>query len=129
MIDFFNTNLTNVKYMDLLDDYSLSNSEYQKTLVSMVNHYDISNNPVRVQMVTVSGNIFADSNYSENYGDVSTQSTNIYNNPEISQAILVGIGGMARCTTNTKLLNVCIGTENKWGTIVLTRLIMEVPVE
>jgi len=129
MIDFFNTNLTNVKYMDLLDDYSLSNSEYQKTLVSMVNHYDISKNPVRVQMVTVSGNIFADSNYSENYGDVSTQSTNIYNNPEISQAILVGVGGMARCTTNTKLLNVCIGTENKWGTIVLTRLIMEVPVE
>jgi hypothetical protein len=30
---------------------------------------------------------------------------------------------------NTKVLNVCIGTENKWGTIVLTRLIMEVPVE
>jgi hypothetical protein len=115
--------------MDLLDNYSLSNSDYQQRLVSMVNHYDISNNPVRVQMVTVSGNIFADSNYSENHGDVSTQSTNIYNNPEISQAILVGIGGMARCTTNTKLLNVCIGTENKWGTIVLTRLIMEVPVE
>ena len=129
MIKFFNANLTNVKYMDLLDNYSLSNSDYQQRLVSMVNHYDISNNPVRVQMVTVSGNIFADSNYSENHGDVSTQSTNIYNNPEISQAILVGIGGMARCTTNTKLLNVCIGTENKWGTIVLTRLIMEVPVE
>ena len=128
MIKFFNANLTNVKYMDLLDNYSLSNSDYQQRLVSMVNHYDISNNPVRVQMVTVSGNIFADSNYSENHGDVSTQSTNIYNNPEISQAILVGIGGMARCTTNTKLLNVCIGTENKWGTIVLTRLIMEVPV-
>jgi hypothetical protein len=129
MIKFFNANLTNVKYMDLLDNYSLSNSDYQQRLVSMVNHYDISNNPVRVQMVTVSGNIFADSNYSENHGDVSTQSTNIYNNPEISQAILVGVGGMARCTTNTKLLNVCIGTENKWGTIVLTRLIMEVPVE
>ena len=129
MIDFFNKKLTNVNYMDLLDNYSLSNSDYQKTLVSMVNNYDISNNPVRVQMVTVSGNIFADSNYSENHEDVSTQSTNIYNNPEISQAILVGIGGMARCTTNTKSLNVCIGTENKWGTIVLTRLIMEVPVE
>ena len=129
MIDFFNKKLTNVNYMDLLDNYSLSNSDYQKTLVSMVNNYDISNNPVRVQMVTVSGNIFADSNYSENHEDVSTQSTNIYNNPEISQAILVGVGGMARCTTNTKLLNVCIGTENKWGTIVLTRLIMEVPVE
>ena len=128
MIGFFNKKLTNVDYMNLLDDYSLSNREYQGKLVSMVNHYDISNNPVRVQMVTVSGNIFADSNYSENHGDVSTQSTNIYNNPEISQAILVGIGGMARCTTNTKLLNVCIGTENKWGTIVLTRLIMEVPV-
>ena len=129
MITFFNDKLTNVEYMGLLDDYSLSNGEYQHTLVNMVSQYDISNNPVRVQMVTVSGNVFADSKYVADYGDVTSLSTNIYNNPEISQAILVGIGGMARCTADTKVLNVCIGIENKWGTIVLTRLIMEVPVE
>ena len=129
MITFFNDKLTNVEYMGLLDDYSLSNGEYQHTLVNMVSQYDISNNPVRVQMVTVSGNVFADSKYVADYGDVTSLSTNIYNNPEISQAILVGIGGMARCTADTKVLNVCIGIENKWGTIVLTRLIMEVPVQ
>jgi len=82
-----------------------------------------------VQMVTVSGNIFADSKYSCECEEMKSISTNIYNNPEISQAIQAGVGGMARCTADTKLLNVCIGTENKWGTIVLTRLIMEVPVE
>jgi hypothetical protein len=129
MITFFYNKLSNSVYMGLLANYSLSNDEYQHKLVNMVSQYDISNNPVRVQMVTVSGNVFADSKYVANYGDVTSLAANIYNNPEITQAILVGVGGMARCTADTKLLNVCIGIENKWGTIVLTRLIMEVPVQ
>ena len=102
-----------------------SNGEYQHTLVNMVSQYDISNNPVRVQMVTVSGAIFADSKHPADTDVTST--SNIYNNPEIAQAILVGVGGMARCSRDEKILNICIGTENKWGTVVLTRLIMEVP--
>jgi hypothetical protein len=97
--------------------------------LKLVDKYCACNNPIRVQMVTVSGNIFADSKYSCECEEMKSISTNIYNNPEISQAIQAGIGGMSRCSAETKVLNVCIGTENKWGTLVLTRLIMEVPVE
>ena len=125
MILFFNDKLSNDIYMTLLDDYNLSNNAYQTFLVDMVNQYHIDNNPIRVQMVTVSGAIFADSKHPADTDVTST--SNIYNNPEIAQAILVGVGGTARCSRDEKILNICIGTENKWGTVVLTRLIMEVP--
>jgi hypothetical protein len=126
MISFFKDKLSNNSYMTMLNDYTLSNKEYQTRLINMVNQYNISNNQaIRVQMVTVSGAIFADNNHPADTDVTSTP--NVYNNPEIAQAILVGVGGMARCTADTKLLNVCIGIENKWGTVVLTRLIMNVP--
>ena len=130
MIVFFHNKLNNDNYMDLLNNYKLTNAESQEKLLDLVEQYSINNSPyIRVQIVTPSGKIYADNKYPRSYGDVTNESTNIYNNPEISQAILVGIGGMARCTPTTKLLHVCIGTENKWGTTILTRLIMEVHVE
>lgn len=127
MIVFFHDKLNNDNYMDLLNNYKLTYAESQEKLLDLVEQYNIDESPsVRVQIVTPSGKIYADNKYPRSYGDVTNESTNIYNNPEISQAILVGIGGMARCMPTTKLLNVCIGTANKWGTTVLTRLIMEV---
>jgi hypothetical protein len=128
MIDLFSSKLNNPIYLSLMNDFDRSNESFQEELVKLVSQYDPITNPVRVQMVTCSGNVFADSLYPADYGNVSPQEVNLYNNPEIAQALLSGIGGIRRCFDGkTQTLHMCIGCENKYGTIVLTRLIYYVP--
>jgi len=129
MVLFLSNNILNSNtYFEYLSNYQAPDSEFQTMLLNVVPKFDPINQPFRVQMVTISGMVFADNFYDGNYGDVSQVENNVYNNPEILQSILYGCGGMRRCVDGqTQSLRIAFGVENDYGTTVLTRILYDIP--
>jgi hypothetical protein len=129
MINYLKNKILNSdKYLSYLNDYISPNEVFQKRLLELIPKFDNFNQPYRIQMITVSGKVFADNFYEGSIGDVSEYVDNVYNNPEILQTILYGVGGMRRCIDGqTQSLRFAFGVENEYGTIVITRILFDIP--
>jgi hypothetical protein len=131
MVNFIENLLNSEIYLNYLSDYQAPNSEFQNILLDLIPKYNNITQKFRVQMVTISGYIFADNYYDRNdgdNGDISSLEQNVYNNPEILYSILNGAGGMRRCLDRqTQSLRFAFGVKNDWGTIVITRVLYDIP--